>query len=149
MSKLQIALWLLLVSIVFVICAISCIVPACPEVCRVESYKVASFYGKDPVKEHLNKHTANGEVFNPEAMTCAMWGVPFGTRFKVTNISNNKSVILRVNDRGPARRLNRAIDLSYCAFKKISDERAGLIYVTLEELPAENEYMKEYLKEIL
>ena len=81
--------------------------------------------------------TASGERFDEDALTAAMWGVPFGTYVKVTNLANNKSVIVRINDRGPAKRLvkkGRVIDLSKGAFEKIADLRMGVIKVRVEVL---------------
>ena len=91
----------------------------------------ASFYGNG---EKLNKHTANGEVFNPNDLTCATYAYDFGTKLRVTNLANRNSVIVRVNDRGPNKRLNRLIDLSRRAFEEISELRKGLIEVKVEEL---------------
>ncbi len=91
----------------------------------------ASFYGNG---EKLNKHTANGEVFNPNDLTCATYEYAFNTKLRVTNLQNNKEVIVRVNDRGPNKRLNRIIDLSKRAFEEIADLRKGLIKVRVEEL---------------
>jgi rare lipoprotein A len=97
---------------------------------QAEEIGVCSWYSEnDP---GINKYTANGEVFNDEAMTCAKWDVPFGTWFKITNIANGKFVLARTNDRGPARRLNRIIDLTKEAFSKIADTKLGLITVKLE-----------------
>jgi len=76
--------------------------------------------------------TANMEVFDDSQLTCAMWDIPFNTILKVTNIENGKSVIVRVNDRGPARRLNRPIDLTKAAFSKIADLDKGLADVFVE-----------------
>ena len=79
--------------------------------------------------------TANMEIFNDRELTCAIWGVPFGTLIRVTNIANGKSVIVRVNDRGPAKRLvrsGRVIDLTKSAFRNLSDIDRGLIKVKLE-----------------
>lgn len=67
----------------------------------------ASFYGHG---ERLNRHTANGEVFRPRAMTAAHRTLPFGTQVKV--LYGGRSVVVRINDRGPASWTNRAIDLS-------------------------------------
>lgn len=64
----------------------------------------------------------------------AIWNVPFGTSLKVTNLSNNKSVVVVVKDRGPAKRLNRSIDLSKAAFAQIADLKSGLIKVKIEEV---------------
>ena len=76
--------------------------------------------------------TANMEIFNDSQLTCAMWDMPFNTILKVTNMENGKSVIVRVNDRGPAKRLNRAIDLTRTAFSKIADPEKGLAEVSVE-----------------
>ena len=92
-------------------------------------YGVASWYGGG---EKLNKYTASGEVFNPNDHTCAIWEFPFGTILKVTNLRNGKSVIVRVNDRGPAKRLGRLIDLTRKAFSEIEDLRRGLCEVKIE-----------------
>lgn len=76
--------------------------------------------------------TANMEIFNDSQLTCAMWDMPFNTILKVTNLENGKSVVVRVNDRGPAKRLNRAIDLTKTAFSKIADLEKGLAEVSVE-----------------
>jgi len=92
---------------------------------------IASWYGGG---EKLNKLTASGEIFNPQALTCASWDYHFGTRLKVTNAKNNKIVIVRVNDRGPNKRLGRAIDLTKRAFSKIADTKQGLVLVKIERI---------------
>jgi len=76
--------------------------------------------------------TANMEKFDDSELTCAIWDLPFNTILKVTNLENGKSVLVRVNDRGPARRLNRAIDLTKQAFSKIADLEKGLADVSVE-----------------
>jgi len=76
--------------------------------------------------------TANMERFDDSELTCAIWDLPFNTILKVTNLENGKSVIVRVNDRGPAKRLNRAIDLTKAAFSKIADLEKGLAEVSVE-----------------
>ena len=92
---------------------------------------VASWYGGG---EKLNRCTASGEPFDPEALTCASWDYRFGMVLKVTNPANGKSAMVRVNDRGPARRLSRLIDLSRGAFSKIADLNVGLIQVEVVAL---------------
>lgn len=67
-------------------------------------------------------------------MTCACWNQPFGTRLKVTCLATGKSVIVTVTDRGPAKRLGRAIDLAEGAFAAIADKRKGVIEVRIEKL---------------
>ena len=93
---------------------------------------VASWYSETDAG--INLYTANGEVFEDSRLTCAAWNYPFGTRLKVTNISNGKSVICRVNDRGPAKRLNRVIDLTRAAFGRIANLKRGLIKVKVERV---------------
>lgn len=98
-----------------------------------QHYGVASWYSEnDPA---INKHTANGEVFDDSKMTCASWEYPFGTRLEVKNLENGKSVICRVNDRGPSKRLERLIDLSKGSFRKIASTRRGLIRVSVRVVP--------------
>lgn len=83
--------------------------------------------------------TANMEIFDDKGLTCAIWGVPFDTRIKVTSVTNGRSVIVRVNDRGPAKRLvrgGRVIDLTRSAFSRLADTDEGLIRVELEILPS-------------
>lgn len=85
----------------------------------------------------IKKRTANNEIFNDQAMTCAMWGVPFNTKLRVINEANGKSVVVRVNDRGPHRRYvrqGRVIDLTKAAFRRISSHKRGLIDVTVEKV---------------
>ena len=94
----------------------------------------ASWYGD----ECAGNLTASGEVFEPRNMTAAMWtfngeSVPFGTRILVQ--LGPRSIVVRVNDRGPAKRLKRGIDLSRAAFAKLADTDAGLIKVKLTILP--------------
>ena len=89
----------------------------------------ASWYSEtDP---GINYRTANNEVFDDSKLTCASWHFPFGTYLKVENEANGESVICRVNDRGPAKRLNRLIDLTQGAFKQIAPVRKGLIRVSV------------------
>ena len=81
--------------------------------------------------------TANMEEFDHEKMTCAMWGLPFNSMVEVTNVRNGKKVIVRVNDRGPAKRLceeGRVIDLTLAAFRHIEDLDEGLARVRLKVL---------------
>jgi len=112
-----------------------------------KSLGVCSWYSKtDPA---INLHTANGEIFDDTQMTCASWYFPFNTYLRVTNLSNGKSVICRVNDRGPAKRLNRIIDLSKSAFRKISDPKIGLIRVSITPVHARIATMRFTGKSIL
>lgn len=89
----------------------------------------------------IKKHTANMEIFNDRNLTCAMWGAPFNQAVKVTNRANGKSVIVRVNDRGPHFRYfrkGRLIDLTKAAFNKIASPDKGLIEVEIEFLESKS-----------
>jgi len=77
------------------------------------------------------RKTANGETFNMHAMTCAApKKFKFGTKLKITNIENNKSVIVRVNDRGAFHHHN--IDLTHGAFNKIAKHKDGRIKIKIQ-----------------
>jgi rare lipoprotein A len=89
----------------------------------------ASWYG---TKYHGRK-TSSGERYNKNEMTAAHNGLPFGTKVKVTNLTNNKSVIVRINDRGPFRG-ERIIDVSEEAARKLSFRNDGLSRVKVEVL---------------
>ncbi len=88
---------------------------------------VASYYGR---RVH-GRRTANGERFNMRAMTAAHRTLPFGTKVRVTNPRNGRSVIVRVNDRGPFIR-GRSIDLSRAAAEKIGMISRGHARVKME-----------------
>ena len=92
---------------------------------------MASWYGGG---EKLNEYTASGEYFDADKLACASWDYNFGTKLEVTNIINGKSVIVRVNDRGPNKRLGRSIDLTKSAFSRIADTDTGLIAVRIEKV---------------
>lgn len=77
------------------------------------------------------RKTASGEVFNVNAMTMAHKSLPFGTRVKVTNLANKKSVVVRVNDRGPTDP-GRIGDLTSGAARKIGMTKAGVVNARLE-----------------
>lgn len=92
---------------------------------------VASWYGKS----HHGRTTANGEKFDMEALTAAHRTLPFGTIVRVTNLSNNRSVDIRINDRGPYV-AGRIIDLSARAARDLGITENGVARVRLEQLPA-------------
>lgn len=75
--------------------------------------------------------TASGDRYDKNALTAAHNTYPFGTRLKVTNLENNKSVIVLINDRGPTTK-GRIIDLSRRAAEELGFIRAGLTRVKLE-----------------
>lgn len=79
----------------------------------------------------LNSKTASGERMNPSAMTAAHRSLPFGTKLKVTNQRNGKSVIVRVNDRGPFIK-GRVLDLSKGAAQQIGFIQSGHTSVCME-----------------
>lgn len=96
---------------------------------------LASFYSKR--SPGIKPRTANNEIFDDNALTCAMWGVAFDRMVKVTNLENGKSIVVRVNDRGPHERFVRAgriIDLTKLAFSLLNPTPKGLINVQVEFL---------------
>lgn len=90
---------------------------------------VSSYYGP---KFH-GKLTANGETFDMYKMTAAHKTLPFGTKIKVTNLDNNKNVVVVINDRGPFVK-NRILDLSFGAAKRIDMIGSGTARVRIEIL---------------
>lgn len=84
----------------------------------------ASWYGP---KFH-RRRTANGERFDMYGLTAAHKTLPFGTRVWVTNLRNGRSLVLRINDRGPFVG-NRVIDVSYGAAKRLGFLKSGLARV--------------------
>ncbi|RAM49765.1 MAG: septal ring lytic transglycosylase RlpA family protein [Hapalosiphonaceae cyanobacterium JJU2] len=90
---------------------------------------VASYYGYD----FSGNKTATGERFNPHGMTAAHRSLPFGTRVRVTNTRNGRSVVVRINDRGPYIR-GRVIDLSLGAARILGMMSSGIAPVRIEIL---------------
>ena len=90
---------------------------------------VASYYGA----RHHGKRTASGEAFNQHSLTAAHRQLPFGTRVKVTNLNNDKSCVVRINDRGPHIR-GRLIDLSHEAAERLGMIRSGTARVRVQAL---------------
>jgi rare lipoprotein A len=90
---------------------------------------LASWYGN----EYHGRRTASGEIFDEEAMTAAHRELPFGAIVQVTNLTNGKSVRVRINDRGPFVR-GRVIDLSKGAARKIGMLNDGVVPVRLDVL---------------
>ena len=90
---------------------------------------IASYYAHD----FNGKMTSNGEIFDMNALTAAHRTFPFGTKVRVTNLENNKTVIVRVNDRGPFKE-GRIMDLSMGAAKEIDLMRTGTAHVRLDVL---------------
>ena len=76
------------------------------------------------------KRTANGERFNPFGMTAAHRSLPFGTKVKVTNTRNGRTVVVRINDRGPFI-MSRVIDLSLGAARAVGLAQPGVAQVQI------------------
>ena len=85
---------------------------------------VASYYKS-------GRQTANGELFNPNGLTAAHRTLPFGTKLRVTNVSTGRSVMVRVNDRGPYV-AGRVVDVSYSAANALGMVDRGLASVKLD-----------------
>jgi len=94
---------------------------------------VASWYGRD----FDGKRTANGEIYDMHALSAAHKTLPLPTLVRVTNLENGRSVIVRVNDRGPFVK-DRLIDLSYAAAKALGYERNGTTHVRVQSLPMQS-----------
>jgi len=90
---------------------------------------VASYYGA----KHHGKRTASGEPFNQHGLTAAHRQLPFGTRVQVTNLSNDRRVVVRINDRGPHTR-GRLIDLSRQAAEQLGMLHSGTARVRVQAL---------------
>ena len=111
--------------------------PAAPArqlaVLKPQIHGAASWYGPG----FYGRRTASGETFRPGTLTAAHRTLPFGTRVRVTNLDNGKSVVVRINDRGPFRR-HRMIDLAHGAATALEMTRAGEVPVALEILDSSN-----------
>ena len=103
---------------------------------------VASYYGK----EYQGKKTANGEVFDMNKLTAAHRTLPFGVNVRVTNLSNNRYVVVRINDRGPFVG-NRIIDLSLAAAQQLGMVEAGLVRVRLDTIETKKSPTRASLSE--
>jgi len=99
---------------------------------------IASYYGK---KFH-KKRTANGEIFNMYKVSAAHKSYPLGTKVRVTNLENGKSIKLVINDRGPFVK-GRIIDLSYKAARKLDFVNQGTTKVRIDVIRlGDNKYYK-------
>jgi rare lipoprotein A len=94
----------------------------------------ASFYAD----KFIGKKTASGEVFSQEKLTCAHNTYPFGSKVRVTNLKNGKTVILKVNDRLHHRN-PRLVDLTRAAASKLDFRKTGIIKVKVELIRPEKE----------
>jgi peptidoglycan lytic transglycosylase len=94
-----------------------------------ETTGTASWYGK----AHHGQPTASGEAYDMHALTAAHRSLPLGTRVLVTNVQNDRSVEVRINDRGPFSR-GRILDLSYAAARALGALTDGAFRVKLRVL---------------
>lgn len=106
-----------------------------------EEIGTASWYGDD----FHGKLTANGETYNMGSMTAAHPTLPLPSLVRVTNLRNNKSVVVRVNDRGPFAK-NRVIDVSEKAATELGFKGQGTTEVKIELLRNDTDLMLEKLK---
>ncbi len=90
---------------------------------------LASYYGA----AHQGRRTASGERFDQRALTAAHRRLPFGSQVLVTNLNNNRSVVVRITDRGPHTR-SRLIDLSRAAAEQLGMVGAGTAKVRVQDL---------------
>ena len=95
----------------------------------------ASWYGS----KYHGRPTSSGEPYNKNKMTAAHKTLPFGTKVKVTNLKNNESVIVRINDRGPFVG-DRIIDVSEVAARELEFHDEGIGYVKVEVLELPGDY---------
>ena len=99
---------------------------------------IASYYGS---KFH-KKRTANGEIFNMYKISAAHKTLPLGTKVRVINLKNGKSLTMKINDRGPFAK-GRIIDLSYKAAQKLGFVNQGTTKVRIEVIRlGDNKYYK-------
>jgi len=108
----------------------------------------ASWYGEI----HRGKLMANGQRFNPDQLTAASWFYPLGTKVRVS-LQNDpqRTVLVTITDRGPARRLvrgGRVIDLANAAFKQLADPDLGLIAVKVVPLEDASEDVDQTISKI-
>ncbi len=110
---------------------------------RYEEKGVASWYGEETRRQKGGHMTANGEAFNPMALTAAHKYLPLPINVRVTNLENGRSIVVRVNDRGPFPSVNnpnsgkRIIDLSYGAARRLGFHKKGLARVHVKVIPVQ------------
>ena len=116
------------IFVIFIICFVVISINAQHVIKTEKGNWIATYYGNHYKTRRL---MANGDVFNVHAMTCAApKKFKFGTKLKITNLENNKHVIVKVTDRGGFG--NHTIDLTYHAFKKIAKHKDGKIKVKVQ-----------------
>jgi|SRR5579875_3411726 len=104
-------------------------VPVCSYSAGKTAWKdgVASWYGE----EFQGNPTASGEIFNMNALTAAQRDLPLGTEIRVTNLRNHRSLVLRINDRGPFVP-GRMLDVSRAAASRLGFVGRGMAPVSIE-----------------
>ena len=102
-------------------------VEAAVEKAAMISTGVVSWYGG----KFQGRKTASGDVYDKHELTAAHKTLPFGTKVKVTNTRNGKSVVVEINDRGPFVK-SRVLDLSQAAFNEIGHTNTGVMHVEYE-----------------
>jgi rare lipoprotein A len=107
------------------------------EAVNYEEKGVASWYGDETRSQKGGYMTANGEAFDPDGLNAAHKYLPLPSYVRVTNLENGKSIIIRVNDRGPFVD-NRIIDLSAGAAKKLGYFKKGTAKVRVESINVES-----------
>jgi rare lipoprotein A len=117
------------IALVVLLVVLGCFRGPSPQNPGAVQYGMASWYGG----ECHGSPTASGETFDMYAYTAAHRDLPFGTRVRVTNEANGRSVVVRINDRGPGVE-GRILDLSYAAAKQLGMLEAGVVRVKLEVL---------------
>ncbi len=103
--------------------------PRFSQAMAAETSGTASYYAEN----YNHRRTASGERFNNNAMTAAHRTYPFGTKLRLTNIKNHKSVVVRVNDRGPFVK-GREISVTRRAARKLGFLHQGLAQVEIERV---------------
>ncbi len=110
-------------------------------VAKAQSYSesgISSWYGEETLKQADGHMTANGEAFNPQALSAAHKYLPLPTNVKITNLENGKWIIARVNDRGPFPSIHnkhsgkRIIDVSEAGARKLGFYKKGTARVKVE-----------------
>ena len=106
---------------------------------QAETYRekgLASWYGDETYRQRGGHMTANGEAFKPDGLSAAHKHLPLPIFVRVTNLSNRRSIVVRVNDRGPFIE-GRMIDLSAGAAKRLGFYKQGTAWVLVETVNLE------------
>lgn len=106
--------------------------PAGPRVVQIQEGR-ASYYS---IRSNGGRHTASGERLCENSMTAAHRNLPMGTRVRVTNLNNERSVVVRINNRGPFIK-GRIIDVTIGAARELNMVRSGVVPVKVEVLDDE------------